>query len=127
MKRLSAITMLLLLLSCNNEPEEPQVMTRQGALEAELQHADKVREYLIQGTDLQQVPLTDDQIFDLKTEYAYWTTMSVFFYKVRVWRWQNLEEGKEIQGNLNASSLIPKEVWCWLKKVTKSKHGVFIS
>jgi hypothetical protein len=76
--KLLRIIPLLLFWGCNSPGEEPVVMTSQGALNAEIRHADGTRKRLNSTKDLQMSTLGRDAVYELRTEFAFWREAQLY-------------------------------------------------
>ena len=71
-KRLLCLGFILFAAACNSGGEEPRVMTRQGALEAEIRHAAATKKRIDNSENLRQHTLGREEVYELKTEFAFW-------------------------------------------------------
>ena len=77
-KKLLLLTPLLLVLACGSS-EEPRVMTRDGALSAEIRKADGIRNRLQDTGDLEELVLGRKELLDFNTEFAFWHRANLYY------------------------------------------------
>lgn len=78
MPKLLRFLPLVLLIACNSQSGEPRVMTRDGALSAEIRHADATRKRINNTEDLELTSLGRDAVYDLRTEFAFWQKAQLY-------------------------------------------------
>lgn len=78
MQNLIRILPLFLLLACNSPGDEPRVITRDGALNAEIRHADGTRKRINNSADLEKLSLGREAVYDLRTEFALWREAQLY-------------------------------------------------
>ena len=71
--------LIALVFACNSG-QEPRVMTRDGALQAELRHAEATRKRLEQNKAIMSnKTLGPQEVRGLKTEFAFWRQADLYF------------------------------------------------
>lgn len=77
-KQLLRLTPLLFAFACGSG-EEPRVMTRDGALKAEIRKAEGIRNRLQDTDKLEEMNLGRKELLDFNTEFAFWHRASLYF------------------------------------------------